>query len=141
MQIRELDLKELYTAYEVLSQLRTELSYQEFEDLIYEMRHMEYKMFGIMDAEELITFAGVAVQTNFYHKRHLYIFDLVTDEKYRGKKYGSMMLEYLNDYAKICMCKNIVLSSSFSRELAHMFYEKKGFTKKSYIFVKPIIMP
>ena len=37
MQIRELDLKELYMVYETVSQLRTELSYQEFEDLIYDI--------------------------------------------------------------------------------------------------------
>lgn len=141
MQIRELDLKELDTAYDVLSQLHTKLSYKEFEDLIYEMRHIEYKMFGIMDGEELITFAGVAVQTNFYHKRHLYIFDLVTDEKYRGKKYGSMMLEYLNDYAKICMCKNMVLSSNFSKEDDCAFSQKNGFAKRTCLFVKPVIMP
>lgn len=141
MQIRELDLKELYTAYEVLSQLHTELSYKEFEDLIYEMRHMEYKMFGIMNGEELITFAGVSVQTNFYHKRHLYIFDFVTNEKFRGLKYGNMMLEYLNDYAKICMCKNIAFSLSLSEEDTRFFSEKNGFTKKQTLFVKPIIMP
>ena len=127
MQIRELDLKELYTVYDVLSQLRVNLSYKEFEDLIYDMRHMEYKMIGIMDKEELITYAGVAVQTNLYHKRHLYVFDLVTDEKYQGKGYGKMMLDYLVDYAKMGMCENIVLSSGFNREDAHKFYEKNGF--------------
>ena len=136
MQIRELDLKELYTAYDVVKQLRDTLSYKEFEDLIYDMRHMEYKMFGIMDGEELITYAGVSVQTNLYHKRHLYIFDLVTEQKHINMGYGKIMLEYLNDYAKTCMCEKIVLSSNFTREKAHQFYEKNGFLKKSYIFVK-----
>jgi len=138
MQIRELDLKELYTAYDVVKQLRLELTYQEFEDLIYDMRHMEYKMFGIMESEELITYAGVAVQTNLYHKRHLYVFDLVTDEKLRSKGYGNMMLDFLVDYAKTCMCENIVLSSGFEKEKAHTFYEKYGFKKKSFVFLKNI---
>lgn len=138
MQIRELDLKELYTAYDVLSQLRCELSYKEFEDLVYDMRHMEYKMFGIMEGEELITYAGVAVQTNLYHKRHLFVFDLVTDEKYRNKKYGDLMLDYLQDYSKMCMCENIVLSSGFARVDAHRFYENHGFEKVSYVFVKSV---
>jgi len=138
MQIRELNLKELYTVYDVIKQLRLALSYKEFEDLIYDMRHMEYKMFGIMEGEELITYAGVAIQTNLYHKRHLYVFDLVSDEKYRSRGYGAMMLEYLEDYAKTCMCENIVLSSNFERENAHKFYEKNGFDKKSYIFLKSI---
>ncbi len=138
MQIRELDLKELQNVYDVLSQLRVDLSYKEFEDLVYDMRHMEYKMIGVMQGDELITYAGVAIQTNLYHKRHLYVFDLVTDEKYRAKGYGKMMLEYLEDYAKMGMCENIVLSSGFSKENAHEFYEKNGFDKKSFVFLKTL---
>ncbi len=138
MQIRELDLKELYTAYDVVKQLRETLSYREFEDLIYDMRHMDYKMFGIMQREKLISYAGVAVQTNLYHKRHLYVFDLVTDEAYRTKGYGKMMLEYLQDYAKTCMCENIVLSSGFAKEKAHEFYKKNGFEKRSFVFLKTL---
>ena len=138
MQIREMDLKELYPIYDVLKQLRVELSYEEFEDLIYDMRHMDYKMFGLLERGELVTFAGVAVQTNLYHKRHLYIFDLVTDEKFRSLGYGKMMLEFLADYAKTSMCENIVLSSGFAREEAHKFYEADGFEKKSYLFLKTL---
>ena len=138
MQIRELNLKELYTVYDVVKQLRVALSYKEFEDLIYDMRHIEYKMFGIMNGEELITYAGVSVQTNLYHNRHLYVYDLVSDEKYRSLGYGKMMLEYLGDYAKTCMCENIVLSSGFEKEDAHRFYDSNGFVKKSFVFLKAI---
>lgn len=138
MQIRELDLKELYSVYDLVSQLRDALSYKEFEDLIYDMRHMDYKMIGIMEDEELITYAGVAIQTNLYHKRHLYVFDFVTDKEQRAKGYGKMMLDYLKDYAKMGMCENIVLSSGFVREEAHTFYEKNGFDKKSFVFLKAL---
>lgn len=138
MQIRELSLRELSSAYELVSQLRTSLSYDEFEDLIYEMRSIEYKMFGITEGEELITYAGVSIQTNLYHKRHLFVFDLVTHEAYRGKGYGVMMLEFLRDYAKMGMCENIVLSSGFQREDAHRFYENNGFSKKSFVFLKEV---
>jgi hypothetical protein len=111
MQIREINLKELDMAYEVISQFHTQLSYQEFEDLIYDMRDMQYKMIGIMDNDKLITYAGVSIQTNLYHKRHLYIFELVTNKVYNSEKYENMMMEYLGDYAKMGMCENIVLSS------------------------------
>ena len=139
MQIRELNLKELFSVYEVLSQLRDELSYDEFEDLVYEMRHIDYKMIGVFERDVLITYAGVAVSTNFYHKRHLFVFDLVTDEKYRAKGYGKMMLDYLNDYAKMAACENLVLSSGFQREDAHRFYENNRFVKKSFVFVKELV--
>ena len=131
-------LKELYTVYELLKQLRVDLSYDEFEDLIYDMRHMDYKMIGMFEKERLLSYAGVAVQTNLYHKRHLYIFDLVTDEAHRSQGYGKMMMEYLQDYAKMAACEHLVLSSGLQREDAHRFYESEGFEKKSYLFVKAI---
>lgn len=136
MQIRELDLKELDIVYDVVKQLRSELSYKEFEDLIYDMRHIEYKMIGIIDCDVLVSYAGVGVQTNLYHKRHLFVYDLVTDQKYRNKGYAKMMLEYLEDYAKVAMCENIVLSSGFKREEAHRLYNSQNFTKKSFVFIK-----
>ena len=108
MQIRELDLKELYPVYDVLKQLYTDLSYKEFEDLIYDMRHMEYKMIGVMQGEELIAYAGVSIETTFKDKRHLRVFDLVTDEKYDPQKYDAVMKEYLNDYAKMAMCEKVL---------------------------------
>ena len=138
MQIREMTLKELDVVYEVLVQLRPSLSFKEFDDLAYDMREISYKMIGLFERGKLITYAGVAVQTNFYHKRHLYVFDLVTDKEYRSKNYGYEMLDYLEVYAKTAMCENIVLSSGLQRESAHKFYEKNGFSKKSFVFLKEV---
>lgn len=138
MQIREMDFKELFEIYEVLKQLYVELSYKEFEDLVYDMRHMDYKMFGILERGKLVSYAGVAVQTNFYHKRHLYVFDFVTDINFRSQDYGKLMLEFLEDYAKTAMCESLVLSCGFVREEAHKFYEKNEFLKEKFVFKKVI---
>lgn len=138
MQIRELTLKELDIAWDVVKELRTLLTYDEFEDLIYEMRNINYTMIGIFERERLITYAGVAVSTNLYHKRHLFIYELVTKNDFQSKGYGKLMLEYLRDYAKMAACENLVLSSGIAREDAHSFYEANGFSKKSFVFVKAI---
>ncbi len=108
MQIRELDLKELYTIYDVISQTHTDLSYKEFEDLIYDMRYMDYKMLGIVDGDILISYAGVVIQTTLQNRRHLKVFDLVTSNKYDFIKYDKMMKEYLNDYSRMAMCESVV---------------------------------
>ena len=108
MQIRELDLKELYSVYDVVSELHVELSYEDFEDLIYDMRHMDYKMIGIMEKDELITFAGVAILTTLKEKRHLRVFDFKTSNRYDAKKYDAIMREYLNDYSRTAMCESVV---------------------------------
>ena len=136
MQIREMNLKELDKIYEIVKQLRVELSFDEFDDLIYDMRHMEYKMIGLMEGERLITFAGVAVQTNLYHKRHLYIFELVTDAKERQKGYAKEMLLYLQDYAKMAMCEHLILSQEDS--LPSKWCEKYGFIKGRSLYSKKV---
>jgi GNAT superfamily N-acetyltransferase len=136
MQIREISLKELESAYELVKELRSELSYDEFEDLVYAMRHQEYKMFGIYESDQLITYAGLSVLINLYHKRHLYIFDLVTTFSYRSQGYGKSMLAYLYDYAKIQNCEHVVLSSGLKEESNYHFYENEAFEKRGDLFVK-----
>ena len=108
MQIRELNLKELYTVYDLVSQLYIDLDYQEFEDLIYDMREMNYTMIGILEKDTLITYAGVVIQTTLKEKRHLKVFDFVTDKEYDSLKYYKIMKDYLQDYAKIGMCENVL---------------------------------
>ena len=53
---------------------------------------------------------------------------------YQGKNYGTMLLNYAVKLAKNQKCDVIELTSNFSREDAHKFYEKNGFKKSSYKF-------
>ncbi|MCD6259630.1 MAG: GNAT family N-acetyltransferase [Helicobacteraceae bacterium] len=110
MQIRELSLKELLSAYEVVRELYEDLSYQEFEDLIYDMRHIEYKMIGLFEKEKIISYAGVAVSTDLIYKRHLRVYEFITAEPYESEKYDALLYEYLLDYAKMGMCGYLVFS-------------------------------
>lgn len=139
MQIREMDYKELYEIYELIKQLHQELSYESFEDLMYDMRHVDYKMFGLFERGELLCFAGGTLQTTLLHKRHLCVYDFVTDEKWRFLGYGKAMLLFLEDYAKTAMCENLLLDAAFEHEDAQKFYEKKSFKKESFCFVKPLL--
>ena len=110
MQIRELSLKELQSAYEVVRELYEALSYKEFEDLIYDMRHIEYKMIGIFEKEQLVSYAGVAVSTDLLYKRHLRVYESLTSKAFNKAKYDALLYEYLIDYAKMAMCEQLVFS-------------------------------
>ena len=111
MQIREIQLVELHFAYEILKQYIQNIEYKEYEDLIYQMIKENYKIILIFNNEKPITYAGIKIQTNILEKKHIYIYELFTD-KYENKTYyNNQMLSYLKDYAKINMCKNILLST------------------------------
>lgn len=102
MQIREISLKELYDVYELVK-LVYEMSYDEFEDLVYEMKD-RYIMIGVWEKEELLAFAGVDIMTTLKEKRHLRVYDLAS----KDEKSLEELKSYLEDYAKISMAKRIV---------------------------------
>ncbi len=138
MQIREVTLQELDSAFEVVKELRDTLDYNDFEDLVYAMRHQEYTMMGIFEKERLLCFAGFSILVSLAHGRHLYLLDLVTVPDERSKGYGKEMIAYLEDYAKIRGCRFFLLSSGEQRKDAHRFYEREGFKGASKFFIKAL---
>lgn len=80
--------------------------------------------------------AGVAVGTNFYNGRHLFIYDLVTRAEERSKSYGAELVRYLETFARAQGCRLVELTSGVQREDAHRFYEKMGYARNSWVFRK-----
>ncbi len=102
MQIREISLKELYEAYELVKKIY-DISYEEFEDLIYEMRE-RYTMFGVFSGNTLLAYAGVDIVTTLKEGRHLRVYDIVaTDDESMLQ-----MRSYLEDYARISAARKVV---------------------------------
>lgn len=112
MQIRELTLKELDTAWELVKLLRTSLDYDTFEDLIYEMQDAKYTMIGIFENSELVAYAGVKITTNLYDKRHLCVQEFIVKPSAIEEKYKNFLDEYLKDYANIGACEKVVFSEN-----------------------------
>ncbi|SDC74796.1 GNAT family N-acetyltransferase [Shouchella lonarensis] len=128
---KETDIK---LAYDLLHTLRPDLSHEAFTHLFQDMQQSGYAIFGYMEGQELTAIAGVAIQTNFYNKKHLYVYDLVTKETARSKGYGAKLITYLSDYAREQGCQYIALESGLQRLNAHRFYERMGFEKFCYSF-------
>ncbi len=102
MQIREISLKELYEAYELVKKIY-DIPYELFEDRIYEMRDT-YKMIGVFEKERLLAYAGVEIKTTLKEGRHIRVYELIAvDEKSLQE-----LQDYLKDYAKISMAKKVV---------------------------------
>ncbi len=82
--VTEADLHEVFP---VLQQLRTKLSREEASSLFQKMKEENYKLFSLRNEEnEVVSLAGVAICTNFYNEKHVYVYDLVTAEAHRSKR-------------------------------------------------------
>ncbi|MCW9129907.1 GNAT family N-acetyltransferase [Bacillus paramycoides] len=130
---------ELHDVLPVLQQLRTKLSKEEASSLFQKMKEENYKLLSLRnEEEEVVSLAGVAICTNFYNKKHVFVYDLVTAEAHRSKGYGNVLLSYIEDWGMENGCESIALTSAFPRLDAHRFYEREGYDKVSYSFYKEL---
>ncbi len=102
MQIREISLKELYEAYELVKKIY-DIPYELFEDRIYEMREY-YKMIGVFDKDHLLAYAGIEIKTTLKDGRHIRVYEITAVDEKSLKE----LQEYLKDYAKIAMVDKMI---------------------------------
>ena len=139
MQIQELTtLEQWREAYPVMHELRLDLNQGDYLDLLKVMITEAYRMFALRDdANEIVALAGIAVLTNFYYGRHVWVYDLVTAGAARSRGYGAQLLGFVEELAREEKCQTIALSSGMQRVDAHRFYlDKMNYTKHGFVFTK-----
>lgn len=68
----------------------------------------------------------------------LYVDDLVTDTRLRGKRYGEQLLRWVEDEARSEGCSMATLESGVQRADAHRFYFRSGYAVTAFSFEKSI---
>ena len=141
VEVRELTTTEEFRrAHPVMNELRTHLmDVDEYGSILEEMRAGGYRMFAAVDGDRYVALAGIAIRTNFYYGRFLYVYDLITSDAERSKGHGKLLLDHLEELARADGCQTIALSSGVQRADAHRFYEDKmGYERVSYVFKKTL---
>lgn len=83
--------------------------------------------------------AGVAVyrvHVNTHCGLHLYVDDLVTDERQRSRGVGHALLSAMEQTARDLGCTLLALESGVQRDRAHRFYFREGMYISSFSFRK-----
>jgi GNAT superfamily N-acetyltransferase len=130
--------QELSQAYFILKEIRDNQPFTSFIKLHKIMEAEGYQILSILDGDELCTLATINIRENDHYGDFLYIYDLITKPDKRSCGFGSLMISYLNDYAKLNYCNFLVLNSSIDKVEAHNFYKREGFTPDFYALVRKI---
>ena len=126
-------------AFPLMIQLRSDLSLELYLDLLRQMKADGYRLFALIIDEELVALAGLSLRVNFYSKRHVYIYDLVTDDSKRSHGYGERLLRFIHPWAKEHGADYVALESGIQRVNAHRFYEDKlNYDKWCFSFRKQL---
>ena len=103
-----------------------------------EMVTQNYECIGVYDAEKLVGVSGLWFCTRHYSGRSVELDHVFIEDAYRNKGLGSKFVNWIQRYVKSKGYEAIELNAYIANEPSHKFYERDGFQKLGYQFVKEI---
>lgn len=141
MVIREYEKEDISDIYELLrNELGKNVSVETLENRIDKMLgDSNYKIFVAQIDNETVGFIGVHFGLAFeIDGKVMRIIALAVKEDYQHKGIGTALVKEAEEYAKHSGVTVIGVNSGLPRLTAHKFYEKQGFHKKGYSFIKSL---
>lgn len=130
---------DLEKCFPLMKELRPHLLIEEFLSIYHEVHQKDqYEIVVIEKDNQFLALMGYRVMTDFVRGRHLYIDDLVSTEKIRSKGLGAKLLQHAEQIAQDHNCKTIRLCTGIENERGVKFYEKNGWTKRAFAYVKKL---
>jgi GNAT superfamily N-acetyltransferase len=74
-----------------------------------------YHAICLYDDGKIVSYAGFAKLLNLTLGEHIWVYDLATDSRFRGKGYGKILLTHLMDVAKKNSIKKVALSTGIAQ--------------------------
>ena len=118
----------------VLLQLRPSFDKQGLIAQIKAQQKHGFRIAYVEPSGTVLCVAGFVVGTKLAWGKHIYIDDLVTDERHRSSGAGGFLIDWFKAYARSHGCEQIHLDSGVQRFAAHRFYLRKGFDIASHHF-------
>lgn len=140
--IRTMEAFDYNAIYNLLSDelgyrdLNKEDSFTRFDKI---RNHKSYETFVAVYENRVIGFIGIfkGLAFNVDGKgEYLQVIALAVNSEFQNRGIGSKLLNAVDKYAKSNNIDTISVNSGFHRKKTHTFYEKHGFIKKSYSFIK-----
>jgi GNAT superfamily N-acetyltransferase len=129
---------DILKCWDVMFALRPHLEKRYFVSTVEEMRQEGYRLVFIEEDKKVVAAIGFRYLQFLFNGKHFYIDDLSTLPEYRGKGYGTLLLNYVTRLAKDNGFKRITLDSGYQRNDAHRVYLNNGFVLASHHFSKNI---
>lgn len=129
---------EMLPHYGLIRQLSPGVTEQRYAYLLDDMLAHDYRMVAVFEGETCVGVSGIWVATKIYSGRYLEMDNVVVAESHRSKGIGKILTDYIEKLALEENCETMMLDAYLENEKAHAFYERQGFVKKGYHFLKRI---
>src|SRR3954447_11023715 len=116
---------EIESAFPLMAALRDRIHADTFVAEVRRQGCQGYELIAAFEDTTLVALAGVRRAHTLSRGEHVFVDDLVTDERMRGKGYGAALLRWV---ASRAAAEGIARMYLDSRLTAKGFYEQAGFT-------------
>ena len=127
--------EQILSTREVMRHLRPNVPLDDYLQTVTRMMKSDgYRLAAMYDGETVRAVAGYRVMEMLYCGKILYVDDLITDDRFRSKGYGKVLMDWLKAEAKAQGCAELHLDSGVQREQTHRFYFREGLTINCHHF-------
>jgi GNAT superfamily N-acetyltransferase len=120
----------------LIQQLSPGVTAERYAYLLDDMLAHGYRMVAAFEADTCVGISGIWVATKIYSGRYLEMDNVVVADTHRSKGIGQLMTNFVTELALAEGCELIMLDAYLENVKAHAFYERAGFVKKGYHFLK-----
>lgn len=124
--------------WSLIQQLNPAVTESYLNEVLDDMIDHGYFMVTIMDGEFCAGLSGVWICTKIYSGKYLEMDNVVIHENYRSKGLGNLLTSYITDMAIEAGCRTMMLDAYLENSKAHAFYERAGFVRRGYHFIKKL---
>ena len=139
MELRRLiTVEEMLPHLNLIQQLTPSLTTAEYRSLLEAMIPHRYAMLAAFEGDACLGLSGYWIGHKLYSGRYLEIDNFVVDAKHRSRGIGQLLVDELIRIAQREGCMNVMLDAYLENTAGHRFYERHGFVKRGYHFIKPL---
>jgi GNAT superfamily N-acetyltransferase len=103
-----------------------------------QMAEAGWTLIYVEDGDAVAAVSGFRIQHMLHSGKTLYVDDLVTAEDKRGRRFGEVLMAWMEQTARDAGCETFSLDSGTQRTGAHKFYFRMGLPITSFHFAKKL---
>lgn len=127
---------EMLPLYPLIRQLSPGVTEERYSYMLDDMLAHGYRMVAVYEGEHCVGVSGIWVATKIYSGRYLELDNVVVADTHRSKGIGKLLTDFVQELALAEGCETLMLDAYLENEKAHAFYEREGFSKRGYHFLK-----
>jgi GNAT superfamily N-acetyltransferase len=139
MDIRLLTQKsDMVPLYPLIRQLSPKVTGERYLYLLDDMLAHGYRMAAVYEGDTCVGLSGIWTGTKIYSGKYLEMDNVVVADTHRNRGIGQMLTDYITRLALAEGVEMMMLDAYRENSKAHAFYERSGFIRRGFHFLRPI---